>query len=244
MQTAAAEGFDAFKFGPGRYVEPYDDEKQVDVALAVAKEIREAGGPDVELMIDCGGIFSLQAAHRLTEGLRDEVGMLFVEEPVNMDTPDGLISLRQSFPDVRIAAGERNMTRWGFREWLEGGAVDVVQPDISHAGGISELMRIATYAEVYNVTVAPHNPYGPVALAAAAHAAAAMPNFLILEHCRHRPWLDEVQLQGPRVVDGAITLEDTPGLGVELDWDYVNAHPYQALNLRTFHDRDNALPLI
>jgi galactonate dehydratase len=120
----------------------------------------------------------------------------------------------------------------------------VVQPDISHAGGISELMRIAAYAEVYNVTVAPHNPYGPVALAAAAHAAAAMPNFLILEHCRHRPWLDEVQLKGPRVVSGNITLDDTPGLGVELDWDYVKAHPYQALNLRTFHDRDNALPLI
>ena len=105
-------------------------------------------------------------------------------------------------------------------------------------------MRIASYAEVYNVTVAPHNPYGPVALAAAAHAAAAMPNFLILEHCRHRPWLDEVQVEGPRVVDGAITLEDRPGLGSELDWDYVQAHPYQALNLRTFHDRDNALPLI
>ncbi len=243
MQTALEEGFDAFKFGPGRYVEPYNDEQQVDVALAVAREVREAGGPGIDLMIDCGGIFSLQAAHRLTDGLR-EVGMLFVEEPVNMDTPRGLVSLRQAFPDMRIAAGERNMTRWGFREWLEQGAVDVVQPDISHAGGISELMRIATCAEVYNVTVAPHNPYGPVALAAAAHAAIAMPNFLILEHCRHRPWLDEVQVAGPTVANGSITLDDTPGLGVELDWDCVKAHPYQALDLRTFHDRDNALPLI
>ncbi|MFP6767873.1 MAG: mandelate racemase/muconate lactonizing enzyme family protein [Planctomycetaceae bacterium] len=243
MQTALEEGFDAFKFGPGRYVEPYDDEQQVDVALAVAREVREAGGPDIDLMIDCGGIFSLQAAHRLTDGLR-EVGMLFVEEPVNMDTPRGLVSLRRAFPDTRIAAGERNMTRWGFREWFEQEAVDVVQPDISHAGGISELMRIATCAEVYNVTVAPHNPYGPVALAAAAHAAIAMPNFLILEHCRHRPWLDDVQVTGPSIANGSITLDDTPGLGVELDWDCVRAHPYQALKLRTFHDRDNALPLI
>ncbi|MBQ15731.1 MAG: hypothetical protein CMJ65_01265 [Planctomycetaceae bacterium] len=243
MQTALEEGFDAFKFGPGRYVEPYDDEQQVDVALAVAREVREAGGPDIDLMIDCGGIFSLQAAHRLTDGLR-EVGMLFVEEPVNMDTPRGLVSLRRAFPDMRIAAGERNMTRWGFREWFEQEAVDVVQPDISHAGGISELMRIAACAEVYNVTVAPHNPYGPVALAAAAHAAIAMPNFLILEHCRHRPWLDDVQVTGPSIANGSITLDDTPGLGVELDWDCVRAHPYQALKLRTFHDRDNALPLI
>ena len=244
MRTASEEGFDAFKFGPGRYVEPYDDEDQVDVALAVAREVREAGGEDCDLMIDCGGIFSLQAAHRLTDGLR-EVGMLFVEEPVNMDTPRGLVQLRRAFPDVRIAAGERNMTRWGFREWLEQDAVDVIQADISHAGGISELMRIAACAEVYNVTVAPHNPYGPVALAAAGHASMAMPNFLILEHCRHRPWLEEVQVHGPLVHEGYLCLDETqPGLGVELDWDYVEAHPYQALNLRTFHDRDNALPLI
>lgn len=161
-----------------------------------------------------------------------------------MDTPDGLIRLRQSFPDVRIAAGERIMTRWGFREWLERGAVDVIQADISHCGGISELMRIASCAEVYNVTVAPHNPYGPVALAAAAHAAIAMPNFLILEHCRHRPWLEEVQVAGPTIADGSISLTNAPGLGVELDWDYVAAHPYQPLNLRTFHDRDGGLPLI
>ena len=80
--------------------------------------------------------------------------MLFVEEPVNMDTPRGLIELRQAFPDIRIAAGERQMTRWAFREWLEQGAVDVIQADISHCGGIGELLRIAAYAEVHNVQIA------------------------------------------------------------------------------------------
>ena len=243
VRTALAEGFSAFKFGPGDYVHPYDDEKQVEVALLVAREIREAAGPDCDLMIDCGGIFSLQAAYRLIQGLR-EVKMLFVEEPVNADTPRGLVELRRTFPDVRIAAGERVMTRWGFREWLELGAVDVIQADISHCGGIGELLRIASWAEVYNVRVAPHNPYGPVALAANLHACAAMPNFLILEHCRHRPWFDEVQQYGPRVEGGCVQLNDRPGLGIELDWDYVARHPYKRLSLRTFADRDGGMPSV
>ncbi len=242
-RAAVAEGFDAFKFGPGRYVEPYDDERQVDAALSTAQEIREATGPACELIIDCGGIFSLQAAHRLIAGLRD-VRMLFVEEPVNADTPRGLIELRRAFPDMRIAAGERLVTRWQFREWLEQGAVDAVQPDVSHCGGIGELLRIASYAEVHNVQVAPHNPCGPVALAASVHACACMPNFLILEHCRHRPWFEDVQVSGPTVKDGRITPGDRPGLGVELDWDYVKKHPYQRLPLRTFTDRNGGMPLV
>ncbi len=240
---AVDEGFDAFKFGPGALVVPFDDERQVDEALDVARKIRAAAGPQCDLMIDCGGIFSLQAAHRLTEGLRD-VRMLFVEEPVNMDTPQKLIEMRRAFPGVRIAAGERLVTRWQFREWLEQGAVDVIQADLSHCGGIGELLRIASYAEVYGVQIAPHNPYGPVALAAAVHAAACMPNFLILEHCRHRPWFDKVQVFGPKVERGHVTPSDRPGLGIELDWNYVKQHPYQPLKLRTFMDSDGGLPLI
>ena len=242
-KVAVEEGFDGFKFGPGRYVEPFEDRRQVDVALSVAHEVREAVGPDCDLMIDCGGIFSQQAACRLIDGLR-EVRMLFVEEPVNMDTPRGMVELRRAFPDMRIAAGERLMTRWQFREWLQQGAVDVIQADVSHCGGIGELLRIASYAEVHGVQMAPHNPYGPVALAAAAHACLCMPNFLILEHCRHRPWSDDVQQFGPTVRDGRVVFTDRPGLGIELDWDYVKKHPYQKLPLRTFTDRDGGLPLV
>ena len=242
-RTAVEEGFDAFKFGSGNYVVPFDDEKQVDVALAACQGIRDAAGPDCDLMIDCGGIYSQQAAHRLIAGLR-KIGMLFVEEPVNADTPAGLVALRQAFPEIRIAAGERLVTRWGFRQWLEQGAVDVIQADISHCGGIGELLRIAAYAEVYNVQMAPHNPYGPVALAANLQACASMPNFMILEHCRHRPWLDEVQVEGHVVRGGHIELSDRPGLGIELDWDYVKRHPYQPLPLRTFSDPSGGLPMV
>ena len=243
IQAALREGFTAFKWGPGSVLQPFDDQKQAEAAVSLYHELREAAGPACDLMIDCGGIFSVASAHHLIEGLRP-VRMFFVEEPVNMDTPRGLLELRRAFPDVRIAAGERLMTRWGFREWLEQGAVNVLQADISHCGGISEILRIASWAEVYNVLMAPHNPYGPVALAANMHACAAMPNFLILEHCRHRPWFDEVQEYGPIVQDGCVHLNDRPGLGIELDWEYVQKHPYQQLKLRTFSDQDGAMPLV
>ncbi len=242
VRVALAEGFSAFKFGPGENVKPYDGEKQVNVALQQARAAREAG-PECELMIDCGGIFTLQEACRLTSGLQ-EVGMLFVEEPVCADTPRGLVALRQAFPGMSIASGERFMTRVAFREWFEQGAVDVIQADISHAGGIGELTRIGAVAELYNVRMAPHNPYGPVALAANLHAAAVMQGFLILEHCRHRPWFDEVQEYGPRIADGYAYLPDRPGLGIALDWDYVHKHPYERLPLRLMRNADGSLPSI
>lgn len=194
-------------------------------------------------MIDCGGIYSLQGAHRLIEGL-SKVKMLFVEEPVNADVPHGLVTLRRAFPGIRIAAGERVMTRWQFREWLELGAVDVIQADISHCGGISELVRIANYAEIYNVQIAPHNPYGPVALAANAHAAAVMQNFMILEHCRHRPWFSEIQKFGPKIENGHVILDERPGLGIELDWEYAAKHPFKPLELRTFVQADGSIPSV
>ncbi len=244
-KAAVDEGFDAFKFGPRAHAssKPFDEEPVVDDTLSIGQQVREAAGPDCDLMIDCGGIFSQQAAHRLIDGLRD-LGTLFVEEPVNADTPRGLIELRRAFPDVRIAAGERLVTRWQFREWLEQGAVDVIQADISHCGGIGELLRIASYAEVHGVQVAPHNPYGPVALAAAMHASAAMPNFLILEHCRLRPAFDEVQVFGPEIKNGRVLLSDRPGLGIELNWNVVEKNPYQAIPLRTFSDQDGGMPLV
>ncbi|MFN0170372.1 MAG: mandelate racemase/muconate lactonizing enzyme family protein [Bryobacteraceae bacterium] len=243
LDAAMREGFTAFKWGNGPSIKPFDVVKQADVALDLYRQLRKQAGPAVDLMIDCAGVYSLETAHRLIRGL-EPLNMFFVEEPVNADTPRSLLELRKAFPGVRIAAGERRMTRWGVREWLEQNAVNVVQADISHCGGIGELVRISACCEVYNTMVAPHNPYGPVALAANAHACAVIPNFLILEHCRLRPWFNDVQKFGVRVQDGRVELPERPGLGVELDWDYVARHPYQALPLRAFIDPDGGMPLI
>jgi len=240
LGVAMQEGYSAFKVGPGDYVEPYDDEKQVDVAISLMRSLREHGGNSLKLMLDCGHIFSLQAAHRLISEIVP-LRPLFVEEPVNTDTPRAIVSLRRAFPNVRIAAGEVIATRWGFREWLEEDAMDVIQPDIAHCGGIGELMRIASGAEVYGVKVAPHNPYGPVSMAANLHACVAMPNFLILEHCRLQPWFDRLQIAGPNIEEGFSTPLDRPGLGVELDWEFASEHEFHPIPMRLRFDEDGGL---
>jgi galactonate dehydratase len=228
---ALDEGFDAFKHGYGEPTDPFDPQRQVAVAVDEMRRYRHALGPDTALMIDCAGVFTPQTAHRLVEQL-EPLNLLFVEEPLEQSTMEPYLRLKRDFPGVTFAAGERWMTRWDCRPWFERQAIDVCQVDICHAGGISELMKIAHFAEVYGILIAPHNPYGPVALAAAAHAAAAMQNFHILEHCRLRPWFDDAQLL-PVPLDGGYIdvdeLGDRPGLGVTLDPTFLQSRAHEVL---------------
>lgn len=242
---AVSEGFTAFKAGQDQIPVPFDPLALAELEIASFAQIRAAVGPGVDLMIDCGGLFTPQAAHRLIAGL-ESVGMLFVEEPLEQGQIDPYVQLKRDFPALAIAAGERWMTRWDCRPWFERQAVDVCQVDVSHTGGISELMRIAALAELYGIRMAPHNPYGPVALAAAAHAAAAMPNFLVLEHCRLRPWFAQVQREPLPIRASCIQvadLEARPGLGVELDWELIDSHPHQPLAGRVPRTADGGRPL-
>ena len=240
-------GFDAFKHGFGTVTRPFDALRQAQVAVAELRRLREVLGDDTALMIDAAGMFDPPAAQRLVEGL-EPLALLFVEEPTNQDTVAPTARLKRSFPGVRIAVGERMVSRWDFRPWFEQQAIDVCQADICHVGGISELMRIAHYAEVYGIVMAPHNPYGPVALAAAAQVAATIQNFLILEHCPLQPWFERVQRVPLPVTRGHIEVGELarrPGLGVELDDDALAAlsghAPLDALHYET---RDGGTPLI
>jgi len=142
---------------------------------------------------------------------------LFLEEPVKPEYDHRLPELR-GHSTVPFATGERRFSRWDFREILAEGAIDVIQPDLSHAGGISEVRRIAAQAETHGVALAPHCPLGPVALAASLHVDAAVPNFLIQE----LPGFyggdhDRYTKGGFELEDGTIGLPDDPGLGVDLD---------------------------
>ena len=246
-RRAREMGFDAFKHGFGTVTRPFDALRQAEVAVAELRRLRAVLGDDTALMIDAAGMFDPPAAQRLVEGL-EPLALLFVEEPTNQDTVAPTARLKRSFPGVRIAVGERMVSRWDFRPWFEQQAIDVCQADICHVGGISELMRIAHYAEVYGIVMAPHNPYGPVALAAAAQVAATIQNFLILEHCPLQPWFERVQRVPLPVTRGHIEVGELarrPGLGVELDDDALAAlsghSPLDALHYET---RDGGTPLI
>jgi galactonate dehydratase len=245
-QAIHEEGFDAFKYGFGTCTQPYDMDQQVAVAIEEFSQLRQIIGPKAALMCDAASMFDPQAAQHLLKGL-SPLNMLFVEEPTHQETIEPTLRLKKDFPEIKIALGERLMTRWDCRPWFEQQAIDVCQADICHTGGISELMRIAHFAEIYGIQMAPHNPYGPVALAASAHAAAAMQNFLILEHCRLRPWFEKVQTRAIPIIGGRIDVNELaqhPGLGVELDWDLVCSRPYQALAGLRYLQSDGSTPLV
>jgi galactonate dehydratase len=195
--------------------------------------LREACGEDVELMCDVHGRLRPAAAIRLGKAL-EPYGLLFLEEAVPPDNVQSLQRVREAGLSMDLATGERAFTKWGYRELIEGQLVDVIQPDLCHDGGIKETLKIAAMAETYNIVVAPHNPNGPVGTAASVHAAAVMPNFLILEYA-NSPTRDVCQAGGEaecfKARRGRIELPARPGLGIELDEAYLAAHPSGGVRL-------------
>jgi len=138
---------------------------------------------------------------------------MFVEEPINCQNHDLMAEIARG-THLPIATGERVFTKWGFREVLEKKSATVLQPDLCHAGGITECRLIAGMAEAYYATIAPHNPLGPISLAAGIQLAAAIPNFLCQEHRS----LGEGYLKKPfEMKAGFVDLPNGPGLGIELD---------------------------
>ena len=178
--------------------------------------------PDtVDLAVDFHGRVGPAMAIRLAAALVD-CHLLFIEEPVLPENVDALVTVARS-TTIPIATGERLFTRWGFREVLEKGAAAVLQPDLCHAGGIGEVRKIAAMAEVYYAAIAPHNPLGPISLAAGLQVDACIPNFL----CQEQVSLGEGYLRQPFVLrDGYIDLPTGPGLGIELDDAAVAAQTY------------------
>ena len=218
-------GFTALKFGTARAGDPADERAMIRRTAATLERVRLAVGPDVDLMLDNHGQMAPSHAIALLEAVAP-YGLLFYEEPTPPENVAALWKVAQAGGKVPLATGERLFSKWEYRELLERQTVDVVQPDICHAGGILELRKIAALAEVYYVNVAPHNPNGPVATAASVHLAATIPNFLILEMALSQPHRDRVQLAGLTVNQGWIELPTRPGLGIELDRDIIAAHPY------------------
>jgi len=220
------QGFTAVKTG-GWHSDVDVDEREVSARLREhIAAMRAAVGAGVDIMVDNHGRSRPALAIRQIRAV-EEFGLLFFEEPVPPDNLDALVLVREAGLRTELAAGERFFNRWGFKDLILRQLVDVIQPDVCHCGGISEMRRIAALAEVYGILLAPHNPKGPVATAASVHVCATIPNFLILEHARPVPLFDEVQVDPMKTVDGHYAPPTAPGLGVELHEEVIAANPYK-----------------
>jgi galactonate dehydratase len=206
-------------------------------SVGLVEAIRDAVGPEVEIMVEMHGRFAPATAVAVARDLA-RFEPFWIEEPV---PPENLKALAKvaARVDVPVATGERIHTRYDFRELLELQAADILQPDIAHFGGISETRRLAATAETHYLHVAPHNVGGPVATAANLHLAACTPNFLVQEHFNDfaDSWVLDVAPGLPRVGhDGAFPLPSGPGLGVTVDWDAAAEHPRQDVHFDLFRE--------
>lgn len=198
--------------------------RQVDRSFATlafekVRVLREAVGPDVELMLDLSGGLTTDETIRLSRRF-EELDITWIEEPAD---PFDVGSLKKISDQVRIpiAVGERIYTRHGFRKIFEPQAADIVQPDVGNTGGIMEVKKIAAMAEAYNMRVAPHNCATALSTAASLQVAACIPNFMTQEiypYFPERPGYVQVLASSPEdgIKDGVIPVPTAPGLGIEL----------------------------
>jgi galactonate dehydratase len=230
------QGYRAVKMnatGEAGYSEPASF---VDALVGRAQSVREAVGRDIDIAFDFHGRVHTALAARLLDALVD-VAPMFVEEPVLPEHLDALpeLAARTSIP---LATGERLFTRWGFRDLLQRGGVAIVQPDVSHAGGIWETRKIAAMAEAYDIALAPHCPLGPIALASALQVDLCSPNALIQEesfgiHYNTNGEVDSYVRNAQWLLpeDGFVTVPDSPGLGIEIDEEAVRAAAVRAVGV-------------
>lgn len=232
-RIARERGVTAMKWDP--FGKSYMNISSADLsrALRCVAAVREAVGDEVDLLIEGHGRFNIPTAVKIANELAPFRPMFF-EEPTPPDNLDALREVKERSP-VPIAAGERLYTRYDYRPMFDKMAADYIQPDISHAGGIMELKKIAAEAESRYIPFAPHNPSGPVANAATLQLAATCQNFEILEIMYSDvPWRADVTNESLVYKDGYLEIPDRPGLGIELCEEACLAHPYQVHTLRHY----------
>lgn len=214
------QGFTAVKMNATEDLDWLARPRDLDPVLERVAAVRALG---LDVGLDFHGRVHRPMVRSLISAL-EPLSPLFIEEPVLSEHPEALAQLAQ-FTKLPIAIGERLYSRWDFKPFLQAAAVDILQPDLSHAGGISECRRIAAMAEAYDVAIAPHCPLGPLALAACLQLAAATPNFVIQEmslgiHYNSAEYDLLTYLSNPQVFDihaGYVDVPSGPGLGIEID---------------------------
>lgn len=225
---AVEEGFTAFKSMAVPETMPLEGNRPVRYAEQCVGAMREAVGPDIDIMVDCHARPSPRMGLLFAKAL-EPYNLFFFEEPCWPESLDGLAEIQRAVR-TPIATGERLVTQHPFCELLNKRAASVLQPDITHCGGLTEARRIAGLAEAYRVALAPHNPQGPVSTAASLELGFATPSYIICESVHSDvPWRSEVVSEGFAVEKkGRIVRPNSrPGLGIELDERVIAKHPFQ-----------------
>jgi galactonate dehydratase len=225
-QQDVADGFTAMKTGAWQGDSLLPEHERIAAFSERIGLLRQSVGPALDIMVDDHGRNRSTSAVRLIAAL-EPYRLLFFEEPTQPDDIESLARVRAANLTTDLATGERLYSKWDYLPLLERRLVDVIQPDLCHAGGITECKKIAALAEAYYIQVAPHNPQGPLSTAAAAQLAMAIPNFLILEYVRQEPYRDQLLREAWTVENGHLHVPDRPGLGVELDEEVISANPYR-----------------
>lgn len=236
-QQAVEEGFTAFKSMAVPETMLLEGLRPIRYAEACVAAMREAVGEGIDIMVDCHARPSPRMGMMFAKAL-EPFGLYFFEEPCWPETMED-IALVQRSVNTPIATGERLVTSHAFRELFEKRAASVIQPDITHCGGLSEVRRIAAMAEAYRVSVAPHNPQGPVSTAASIEFGFSCPSYIICESVHNDvPWRQDVVEEGFTVEKkGRIVRPNTrPGLGIEINEKELAKHPFeQEILQRSFY---------
>ena len=222
--------FDPFPHAPGQsphnddYLDGGMDKAGERQAARMAARVREVAGPDIEILIDAHGRFNVPTAIRLCRALEDAAAIDWFEEPVPVESYPALRQVREKV-NAAITVGERLHTRWEFAPILEQRLADYIMPDVTWAGGISELKKIATMAEAYYIPVSPHDASGPINVLAGTHVMMTVPNFYRLETSRYDLGKYNVFIETPLDnTSGSLHLSKLPGLGVNMNMDYLRAN--------------------
>ncbi|MBZ9764655.1 galactonate dehydratase [Mesorhizobium sp. CA8] len=221
-----ARGFQALKMNGTEELQIVDSHDRIDATIERVAMVREAVGANIGIAVDFHGRVHRPMARILVKEL-EPYRLMFIEEPVLSENREALKEIA-ALGSTPIALGERLYSRWDFKSVFEEAVVDIIQPDLSHAGGITECRKIAAMAEAYDVAVAPHCPLGPIALAACLQLDAVSYNCFIQEQSlgiHYNAGNDLLDYAANKDVfryqDGYVAIPDGPGLGVEIDEDYV-----------------------
>ncbi|SMC57754.1 galactonate dehydratase [Pedobacter nyackensis] len=231
--VAVKQGFKALKWDPFGASYLQIERKQLNEALACIEAVSDAIKDQADIIIEAHGRFDIPTAVRIGQHLK-AFDVLWFEEPIPPQNIEGLAEVKRRI-DVPVSAGERLYNRWEFRSLFEQKAADFIQPDVSHAGGISEIKKIAAMAEAYHLPICPHNPSGPVANAATLQLAGCIPNFYLLETMSSDvPWRNDISNEKIKFKDGEMTIPDAPGLGIDINEREIAKHPYKSCKLRHY----------